>query len=71
MNPSLILLAGQLLLKYGPDIAHAFVLLFHKPDPTLADWETLFAQVKTYDEYMAAAGVTAPAPTAIVPDATT
>lgn len=52
MNPQLMLLAGQILLKYGPVVAQELVALFHKTEPTLDDWNALFDKVKTYEDYV-------------------
>jgi hypothetical protein len=46
------LLIGQALVKYGPATARAMAAIFAKPDPTVADWENVFAPAeKSYDDY--------------------
>lgn len=49
----LALLIGQLLLKYGPDIAALYSsLVSRKEPPTPADWDAFFARIgKTGDSY--------------------
>jgi len=55
------LIAG-LILKFGPVLAEQIFDLFHKEDPTIADWKLLFAKLKSYEELrneaFAAAGKT-------------
>lgn len=43
------IIAG-LILKYGPILTEAIYDLVHKADPTDADWKSLFAKLKTYEE---------------------
>lgn len=52
MTPEMMILVAQILLKYGPVVAEELAVLFHAPDPTLADWQALFAKVKTYEDYV-------------------
>lgn len=40
------LLIGQLLLKFGPDIAREFTLLLHHEAPKQEDWDKLFELAK-------------------------
>jgi hypothetical protein len=44
------MIVAQALLKYGPDIARGIASIFSKPEHTLADWEAIFSQVKTYEQ---------------------
>lgn len=52
MDPQLAIIIAQLLLRYGPGVAEAFVTIFHKQEVTLEDWTALLAKVKTYDQYV-------------------
>jgi len=47
------ILITSILLKYGPVVAEEVTVLIHKGDPTLADWQAIFAKVKTYEQYVA------------------
>lgn len=39
-----VVIVGQLLLKYGPDVAQAFTSLLHKADPPKPEeWAAFFA----------------------------
>lgn len=40
------LLVGQLLLRFGPDLAKEFVLLTQKNNPTPEDWQKVFDLAK-------------------------
>ncbi len=51
--PEIAVLIATALIKYGPEVAQGIATILHKNDPTLADWEAVFAKVKTYDEYVA------------------
>lgn len=54
MNPALMQLILQVLLKYGPTVAREIILLFQKPAPTMEDWNKVFDLAeKSYDEYVA------------------
>jgi hypothetical protein len=54
MTPQLAALIIQVLLKYGPSVAQAITEILHKQDPTLEDWNKVFAlSRKTYDDYVA------------------
>lgn len=47
------LVIGQLLLKYGPDLAEKYAALYHSKDPTLNDWIALFNDARTNaDKFM-------------------
>lgn len=46
--------------KYGPIAVQAIIDLFKKTDPTIADVEAAFAQLKKYEDF----GIPAVAPTA-------
>jgi hypothetical protein len=53
LSPDIILLIGNILLKYGPAVARAVKALFEKADPTSADWEAVFAlSEKPYEDYI-------------------
>jgi len=56
------ILIAQLLLKFGPDLAEEIVILLHKADPTLQDWQALFAKVRKLDDYVADARAATPEP---------
>lgn len=48
----MILLVGQILLKYGPATARAIKLLFEKGAPSFSEWEAVFSLAeKSYEEY--------------------
>lgn len=49
-----------ILAKYGPTAAQAVLDLFKKADPTTADVDALFSQLKKYEDF----GIPAVAPTA-------
>jgi hypothetical protein len=54
MNTEIALLIGQALVKYGPTMARALAALFMKDEPTLEDWEKVFALAeKPYEAYTA------------------
>lgn len=54
MNTEVALLIGQALVKYGPTVARALAALFLKDEPTLDDWENVFALAeKPYEAYVA------------------
>ena len=55
MTEELALLAGQLLLKYGPKLAADFLTLFHKQGATLQDWLDMLNRVPTADQMLDAA----------------
>ena len=45
------IVVAQLLLKYGPDVAQAFVALLHKADPPKAEeWTAFFSLVSKSGE---------------------
>ena len=47
------LLIAQALIKYGPAAARAIAALFKKDEPTMEDWEKVFAIAeKSYDDYV-------------------
>lgn len=46
MNQQFAILVIQLLLQYGPEVAAKFVEIWHKSDPTLEDWQAIFALAK-------------------------
>lgn len=56
--PEIAILIVGALLKYGPEAAQMVATILHKEDPTLADFDALFAHVRTYDQ------IVAPKPTA-------
>ena len=43
----IVLLVGQLLVQFGPQVAAEFQKLFSNPTPTQADWDNLFALANT------------------------
>ena len=43
MNPAIIELILQVLIKYGPDAYNRIVDAIHKPTPTADDWKIAFA----------------------------
>jgi hypothetical protein len=49
MSPDVILLIGQMLVKYGPTVVREFVALFNKPDVTPADVAAFVAKVESMD----------------------
>ena len=52
MNPTVLLIA-KALLDYGPAVARALAEIFQKPNPTLEDWEKVFAvSEKSYEDYV-------------------
>ncbi len=53
MTVEIAVLIAQALIKYGPGLASQLSAIFQKADPTFADFDALFAQVKTYEEYVA------------------
>lgn len=55
------LIIAQLLLQYGPALAAEVAAILHTPtDPTLAQWNAIFAQARTYAQIIAAPVATAP-----------
>ncbi len=40
------LLIAQMLLQHGPAAARALAEIFQKPNPTLQDWEVVFARAE-------------------------
>ena len=53
MNPALIELLIQVLIKYGPAVAQGLSEILHKKDPTREDWNEVFALAATpYGEYI-------------------
>lgn len=48
MSPALAQLLIQAGLQYGPEFVQSIIALLKKPDPTIADIEALFADVKPY-----------------------
>lgn len=54
MNPTAVLIV-EALVRYGPAVAKSVKEILEKPAPTQADWDALFAKVKTYDDYINAA----------------
>lgn len=69
MSPALIQLLIQAGIQYGPGFVTDVIAVLKKPDPTLADVEALFANVKPYAAY----GIpdVVPAPPAAPPTAPT
>ncbi len=56
MTPEIAILIAQMLVKYGPAVAREVKLLLQKKDPTLEDWEKVFALAeKPYEAYIAEA----------------
>ena len=51
MSPAAIEALIILAAKYGPEFVMAIIALFKKPNPTIADVEAIFADVKPYDAY--------------------
>lgn len=48
------IIIAQLLLQYGPGLASAVANILHdSSDPVLAQWNAVFAQVRTYDQIVA------------------
>ena len=62
MSPATIEALIVLAAKYGPELVTGLIALFKKQNPTLADIEALFANVKPYDSYGIGPGALAPAP---------
>lgn len=65
------LIIAQLLLQYGPTLAASVANILHSPtDPTLAQWNAVFAQARTYAQIIAApavvpTNVSAPSPATV------
>ena len=51
MSPAAIEALIILAAKYGPEFVMTVIALFKKPNPTVADVEALFANVKPYAAY--------------------
>ena len=51
MTPALAQLLIQAGLQYGPAFVTSIIAVLKKPDPTIADIETLFADVKPYSYF--------------------
>ncbi len=51
MSPAAIEAIIILAAKYGPELVMGLIGIFKKADPTLADIEALFANVKPYSAY--------------------
>ena len=60
MTASTVTSLIDLAVKYGPTAVQAFINLFKKGDPTIADVEAAFNGLKTYDSF----GIPGVAPTA-------
>lgn len=58
MSP-LLLLAGQLVLKYGPQLTIEFIELCKKKDPTPDEIIALVKKLKSYDDYIKDANIRA------------
>lgn len=58
MNP-LLLIAGQLVLKYGPQLVIEFIELCKKKDPTTDEILEFFKKLKSYDSYIQEANIRA------------
>ena len=53
MNPALVELLIQVLLKYGPGVAQGISNILHKADPAPADWDAVFTLAETpYEDYI-------------------
>lgn len=56
------LIIAQLLLQYGPGLAASVAAILHAPaDPTLAAWNAVFAQARSYSQIIAGPAVAVPA----------
>lgn len=63
MNPALVITIIEAALKLAPAVVGEVQLLLSKGDPTPEDWDALRAKVsKPYDQYIAEARATQPAP---------
>lgn len=51
MTPALASLLIQAGLTYGPQFVTSIIAILKKPDPTIADIETLFANVQPYSAF--------------------
>lgn len=56
MNPQLVILIAEALIKYGPDVARGLRDIFAKDVVTNEDWDAVFAKAaaKSYDDYVKA-----------------
>lgn len=54
MNPQLVILIAEALIKYGPDVARGLRDIFSKDVITNEDWDAVFAKAaaKSYDDYV-------------------
>lgn len=53
MNPALLALILEALIKFGPAAVQSIVEAAHKENPTLEDWKAAFAPAhKSYEEYV-------------------
>lgn len=54
MNPQLVILIAEALIKYGPDVARGLRDIFSKDTVTKEDWDAVFtlAAAKSYDDYV-------------------
>ena len=53
MSMETIIIIGQALIKYGPEVARQITVLFGKKEVTLEDWEAVFKTAeKSYDDYV-------------------
>lgn len=55
MTPELFAVILNFAIEFGLPAAQRAVELFHKENPTLEDWQEVFAKAKTksYDDYVA------------------
>lgn len=51
MSAALIEALAISLVKYGPEYVNKLIALFKQAEPTVADVEALFANVKPYEAY--------------------
>jgi len=54
MSEAVILLLGQLVLKYGPVVGQAWHKIFTTPTPTDADWAAVWTR-GSYEDYVPSA----------------
>lgn len=53
MSVDMIIVIAQALVKYGPAVARSIRDIFTKANPTIEDWEAVFAlSEKSYDDYV-------------------
>lgn len=53
MSPAAVEVIAGLILKYGPDVAQAVVNLFRQTTVSAADWDAIFALVRTKEQIYA------------------